>query len=157
MKLQPSDFCRYPEVPLNPLVQKQLAEVMPSARYGSCLERHEWWKHGSCRDQDPNEYFQLASQLTKSVNTSVWVQEFIHERIGKSVKLTELNQSFDTSFGQDAHTKITLLCAKGLLSEVQMNLPADISRTDSLPSLLAKAPKAKNSNCPDTLLIDNPN
>lgn len=157
VKQQPSDFCDYPEVPLNASVQKNLEEVMPSARYGSCLERHEWWKHGTCRNQDPNDYFLLATQLTQEVNASAWVQQFIHERIGKKVTQQELNQSFDASFGQGAHTKVTLDCAKGLLSEIRISLPQVINSSDSLPSLLAKAPKAKKTNCPATLLIDNPN
>ena len=157
VKQQPSDFCDYPEVQLNASVQKNLEEVIPSARYGSCLERHEWWKHGTCRNQDPNDYFLLATQLTQEVNASVWVQQFIHERIGKKVTQQELNQSFDASFGQGAHTKVTLDCAKGLLSEIRINLPQVINSSDSLPSLLAKAPKAKKTNCPATLLIDNPN
>jgi len=131
----------YPEVPLNASVQKNLEEVMPSARYGTCLERHEWWKHGTCRNQDPNDYFLLATQLTQEVNASTWVQQFIHERIGKKVTQQELNQSFDTSFGKGAHTKITLDCAKGLLSEIRINLPQEIKLSDSIPSLLAKAPR----------------
>ena len=157
VKQQPSDFCDYPEVPLNASVQKNLEEVMPSARYGTCLERHEWWKHGTCRNQDPNDYFLLATQLTQEVNASTWVQQFIHERIGKKVTQQELNQSFDTSFGKGAHTKITLDCAKGLLSEIRINLPQEIKLSDSIPSLLAKAPKAKKTNCPDPLSIDKPN
>lgn len=157
VKQQPSDFCDYPEVPLNASVQKNLEEVMPSARYGTCLERHEWWKHGTCRDQDPNDYFLLATQLTQEVNASAWVKEFIQQRIGKKVTQKELNQSFDASFGQGAHTKVTLDCAKGLLNEIRINLPQEIKLSDSIPSLLAKAPKAKKTNCPDPLLIDMPN
>ncbi|SUI90946.1 ribonuclease T2 [Shewanella morhuae] len=157
VKLQPNDFCTYPEFELNPSVRKNLEEVMPSARYGTCLERHQWWKHGTCRSQDPNEYFLLATQLTQAVNASAWVQGFIHERIGKNVTKSELNQSFDASFGKGAHTKMSLECAKGLLSEIRINLPEVIKTSDSLPSLLAKADKAKKGSCPETITIDRPN
>ncbi|PTA48804.1 ribonuclease T [Shewanella morhuae] len=157
VKLQPNDFCTYPEFELNPSVRKNLEEVMPSARYGTCLERHQWWKHGTCRSQDPNEYFLLATQLTQAVNASAWVQGFIHERIGKNVTKSELNQSFDASFGKGAHTKMSLECAKGLLSEIRINLPEVIKTSDSLPSLLAKADKAKKGSCPETITIDQPN
>ncbi|PIW62985.1 MAG: ribonuclease T [Shewanella sp. CG12_big_fil_rev_8_21_14_0_65_47_15] len=157
VKLQPNDFCTYPEFELNPSVRKNLEEVMPSAHYGTCLERHEWWKHGTCRSQDPNEYFLLATQLTQAVNASAWVQKFIHDNIGKSVSKSELNQSFDTSFGQGAHTKISLECAKGLLSEIRINLPEVIKASDSLPSLLAKANRAKKGSCLETIMIDNAN
>lgn len=157
VKQQPNDFCTYPEFELKPSVRKNLEEVMPSARYDTCLERHEWWKHGTCRNQDPNEYFLLATQLTQAVNASEWVQKFIHDNIGKKVSKSDLNQSFDTSFGQGAHTKISLECAKGLLSEIRINLPEVIKTSDSLPSLLAKANKAKKGSCPETIAIDNPN
>ncbi|MGL6123082.1 MAG: ribonuclease T2 family protein, partial [Shewanella sp.] len=108
VKLQPNDFCAYPEFELHPSVRKNLQDVMPSARYGTCLERHEWWKHGTCRSQDPNEYFLVATQLTQAVNASAWVQKFIHDNIGKSVRKSALNQSFDRSFGEGAHTKMSL-------------------------------------------------
>lgn len=157
VKLQPNDFCTYPEFELNPSVRKNLEEVMPSAQYGTCLERHEWWKHGTCRSQDPNEYFLLATQLTQAVNASAWVQKFIHDNIGKSVSKSELNQSFDSSFGQGAHTKMSLECGKGLLSEIRINLPEVIKASDSLPSLLAKANKAGRGSCPETIMIDNAN
>ncbi|MGL4714101.1 MAG: ribonuclease T2 family protein [Shewanella sp.] len=157
VKLQPNDFCAYPEFELHPSVRKNLQDVMPSARYGTCLERHEWWKHGTCRSQDPNEYFLVATQLTQAVNASAWVQKFIHDNIGKSVRKSALNQSFDRSFGQGAHTKMSLECGKGLLSEIRINLPEVIKASDSLPNLLAKANKAKKGTCPETIMIDKAN
>lgn len=157
VKLQPSDFCSYPEVELNASVRKNLEEVMPSARYGTCLERHEWWKHGTCRNQDPNDYFLLATQLTQTINASPWVKNFIHGNIGKKVTKQELNTNFDASFGQGAHTKMSLECAKGLLSEIRINLPEVIKGSDSMPSLLAKANKAGKGSCSETIIIDNPN
>lgn len=157
VKLQPNDFCTYPEFELQPSVRQKLEQVMPSARHGTCLERHEWWKHGTCRSQDPSEYFLLAAQLTQAVNASAWVQKFIHKNIGRSVSKSDLNQSFDSSFGQGAHTKISLECAKGLLSEIRINLPEAIKASDSLPSLVAKAKRAPKGSCPETFAIDNPN
>lgn len=157
LKLQPSDFCSYPEIELNASVRKNLEEVMPSARYGTCLERHQWWKHGTCRNQDPNDYFLLATQLTQTINASAWVKNFIHGNIGKQVTRQELNTSFDKSFGQGAHTKMSLECAKGLLSEIRINLPEVIKGSDSIPALLAKANKAGKGSCPDTIIINNSN
>lgn len=157
VKQQPNDFCTYPKFELDPSVRKNLEEAMPSAYYGSCLERHEWWKHGTCSTQDPNAYFLLATQLTRAVNSSAWVQDFIRNRVGKNVTKSELNQSFDASFGQGAHTKITLVCAQGLLSEIRINLPKIIKNSDPLPNLLAKANRAKRSSCPETIYIDSAN
>jgi ribonuclease T2 len=99
----------------------------------------------------------LASQLTQAVNASAWVQTFIHDNIGKSVSKSELNHSFDSSFGQGAHSKMSLECGKGLLSEIRINLPEIIKASDSLPSLLAKANRAKKGSCPEIIMIDNAN
>lgn len=157
VKQQPSDFCRYPDIALTSSVRKNLEAVMPSARYGTCLERHEWWKHGTCRNQDPNDYFALAAQLTQAVNASSWVSDYISQRIGQKVTKTEMNQAFDNSFGKNAHTKMSLECAKGLLNEVRISLPKELKNSDSLPSLLAKAGKAGKGNCPERFTIDNAN
>ncbi|QYJ78692.1 ribonuclease T2 family protein [Shewanella acanthi] len=157
VKQQPRDFCDYPDVTLSGSVKKSLDKVMPSALHGSCLERHEWWKHGSCRDESPDEYFALSAQLTQEVNASTWVQSFIHDNIGNKVSRTELLKSFEISFGEGSQSKLSLVCAKGLLSEIRLSLPQTIESQDSLPSLLAKAPKAKKGNCPETIAIDQPN
>ncbi len=40
------DFCDYPRLELFTEVRADLEQVMPSAAEGSCLQRHEWFKHG---------------------------------------------------------------------------------------------------------------
>ncbi|MGL5390269.1 MAG: ribonuclease T2 family protein, partial [Shewanella sp.] len=156
VKQSPKHFCDYPALPLSSTVRQQLAEVMPSARYGSCLERHEWWKHGTCRTADPNEYFAIAIQLTEELNASAWVQDFIQPHIGKQVTKKELNQEFDKSFGQGAHKKLSLVCAKGLLSEIRLSLPRDLT-AEPLAELLGKAGRARNGSCPERFTLDQPN
>ena len=53
-------FCNYPKIELSDAERKSLGEVMPGM--GSCLDRHEWWKHGSCAPYTPTEYFTLAGR-----------------------------------------------------------------------------------------------
>jgi ribonuclease T2 len=52
---------------------------------------------------------------------------------------------------------MSLECGKGLLSEIRINLPEIIKASDSLPSLLAKANRAKKGSCPEIIMIDNAN
>lgn len=157
VKQSPKDFCDYPAIALTSAVRQQLDTVMPSARYGSCLERHEWWKHGICRNQDPNEYFAIAIQLTQALNASAWAQDFIQQHIGKQVTKKELKQEFDKSFGQGAQQKLSLVCAKGLLSEIRLSLPQDLNPAESLAEMLGKAKRAPKDSCPERFTLDQPN
>ena len=48
---------------------KSLGEIMPSVAEGSCLDRHEWYKHGTCQtDWNADQYFDTAVRLVKEFN-----------------------------------------------------------------------------------------
>ncbi|WP_367026378.1 ribonuclease T [Methylococcus sp. ANG] len=78
------DFCDYPPVALEPAGKAALAEVMPGS--ASCLERHEWHKHGTCQTaMSSDAYFALAADLTRQFNGS-GIAEFATVRIGRTVR-----------------------------------------------------------------------
>jgi ribonuclease T2 len=145
------DFCKFPVVPLDSQVFTMLGTVMPAAKYGSCLERHEWWKHGTCRDSSANSYYMLSMNLLNDVNNSEFVEHFLQPNIGKSVTLTLFNAAFDNTFGSDAHTRIGINCSKGgVLTEIQINLPKELNK--SFAELLAQGTPQKGS-CPENFSI----
>lgn len=140
----PSDFCSYPEVPLTAETRKNLGQVMPSVAYGTCLERHEWWKHGTCWTGEADAYFIEALRLVQFINESPVVTEVLHAAIGKSIDASALQNAIDAAFGSAASKKFELDCNQDHeLVEVRVSLPANVSADESLPALLQRAPNAK--------------
>ncbi len=71
VRSKPGDFCDYPVLTLFTEIRSNLKQVMPSAAVGSCLQRHEWFKHGTCQTKwSIDEYFDVAIDLTKKFNES---------------------------------------------------------------------------------------
>ena len=65
-------FCSYDPVPMQNATREALARVMPSASHGSCLQRHEWYKHGTCQQEwDADAYYETAIRLLKEFNETV--------------------------------------------------------------------------------------
>ena len=100
----------FPDVTLSNDIETKLNEMMPSTRYNQSLENHEWWKHGTCRDHSPNDYFDLATTLVNKINESSFVTDFIRSNIGKTVSTDQLNSAFDNTFGTGEHKFIALKC-----------------------------------------------
>jgi ribonuclease T2 len=151
VKTQPTQFCSYPPVSLSPEAQKDLAVVMPSVAAGSCLDRHEWYKHGTCQTQwNADGYFEMAVDLTKQFNDS-GIAEFMAANVGKKVKESDFIAKVDTSLGTDAHNRLHLTCNKsGKLVDVFIDLPGNLGTAPKLADLIAQATPTRNgfsSNC----------
>ncbi|BAJ00174.1 ribonuclease T2 family protein [Shewanella violacea] len=153
VKHKPAHFCQYPQVSLSHDLRSRLNRVMPSAKYASCLQRHEWWKHGTCTEQDPEVYFGKAIAFTEQVNQSDFVKHFIADRIGKVVSRSELNTAFNKSFGNQAYRKLSLQCTQGSLREIQIKLPGSLS-SDSIKTLLPKTTNARKGSCGQQFLLN---
>lgn len=140
--------CDYPPVSLNPTVAQELSTLMPSYAYGSCLERHEWTKHGSCQILSSNDYFALALRLTREAAESPF-GAFLHEHSGQQVTRPEIQAAIRETFGKDSIRKIYLGCKNGLLVDVYIQLPALIPGDETLRDLVAKAPELNRyDGCP---------
>ena len=150
----PGDFCAYPAVALAEPVRARLSVVMPSAKFGTCLQRHEWWKHGTCRNQDPNLYYELAMDLLASINRSSFVADFMRNHIGQTVSRDAVHAAFDAAFGAHAHTHISLSCRNGMLTEIQLALPKDLSSCTSLQTLLTQGQTLQGGRCGARFKID---
>jgi len=141
VKKQSANFCDYPEVTLNSKVGDELGKVMPGVK--SCLERHEWHKHGTCSAWQPDEYFQIAVNLTRQFNES-GVASFISSQIGKPVEIKKFLEKVDSVLGKNARQKLELTCQKGNLVDLLINLPGDLKPNESLSQLMARAKDSGN-------------
>lgn len=122
-------FAAYSEVKLTDQTIRELGVVMPSVRAKSYLERHEWYKHGTCSDfnKSADDYFQYAATLVEQFNQLPAVKELVQKNIGKTINkkafFESLNQSLNQSLGENATKSMIFVCnKKGQLTEVQINL-----------------------------------
>jgi len=130
-------FCNYPKLTLSNQIRAQLNEVMPSALEGSCLQRHEWFKHGSCEDDwDVNGYYEVSVRLTREFNES-GIAKWMQANVGRTVATRDFQLQVDASLGVDAHKRLQLKCKKGNLVDVYINLPKDLSDQPLSQLLLA--------------------
>lgn len=140
-------FCDYPVLPLNSRVRSELEVVMPSTAAGSCLQRHEWYKHGSCQQAwDVSSYFEEGIDLLQHFNDA-GMGAFMRSHLGKEVAVESLQQQVDTLFGEGAHRRMKLICSSGMLSDIYINLPSDLEGRSLGELLLAGAANDDSSNC----------
>lgn len=117
-----------------------LLKVMPAAKRG--LHKHEWKKHGTCYGKGADVYFEDSISLINQVNASV-VRDIFAKKIGKVLTKKELMQAFDKSFGKGAGRKVKMMCKKGLITELHINLDGEISKGMDISKLLKSAKNAK--------------
>ncbi|MFQ6372316.1 ribonuclease T2 family protein [Shewanella sp. YIC-542] len=156
VKQKPGNFCDYPPLQLSDETASALKQLMPSYAAGSCLERHEWWKHGRCRDTRPDSYYQLAMALTQQVNAATPLMAFIQKNLGHTVQKQDFLHAWQQAFGADSIHKLTLKCDKQLLSEIRISLPASTTENAALPQLLSEAGTVRPGNCGRSFRIDRP-
>lgn len=147
------NHCDYPPLNLNSNVSSELKKIMPSYNYGSCLERHEWNKHGSCQTLTPDNYFTLAMRLAIEMDQSVF-GNYLTAHKGEKVKLSVLRELIAKAFGSNNAGKIYLGCKDGKLVDVFVELPSLIPFHESLDSLISKAPEYQyHDSCPTNVII----
>jgi ribonuclease T2 len=135
--------CRGPhKVYLPKQLYHELLEVMPAARSG--LHKHEWKKHGTCYGTSPERYFRDAIYLVKEINNSP-VRDLFARNIGKTVTIEQVRYAFDKAFGKGSGRKVKMVCNRGLITELWINLRGEIKEGVDLAKLLKKAPMAKGS------------
>ncbi len=151
------NFCDYPELQLEYNTRQQLNQLMPSAAHGSCLQRHEWFKHGSCQQHwNMDQYYQLAMRLLNEFNGqgANSLSAFIQQRIEQPIRIDKMNQKVDQLFGNNAHKRLQYLCDnKKQLVDIYINLPQQLTQ-QPLSELIQQAPPNFNNRCGDYFVID---
>ena len=110
-----------------------LMEVMPGT--ASYLQRHEWYKHGSCYDDPAETYFLESISLVEQVNDST-VRDLFAGAIGQSLTSAEIREKFDEAFGSGAGQKVQIKCDAGMISEMWINLKGKIETDTPIADLL---------------------
>ena len=137
-----------PEPKLSSATKRLLLSAMPGSASG--LERHEWIKHGTCYDSDPERFFHDALSLTHQVDRSM-LGEYLRSNLGKRVTLAQLRKLFERSFGKGTGSRLAMECRRGLLQELRINIRG---KGDDLKKLLPRAP-ALHSRC-QSAVVDAP-
>ncbi len=154
VKTQPNDFCNYPALGLDASTRTALAQVMPSVQAGSCLERHEWHKHGTCQTAwSNNAYFDVSADLTRQFNES-GVAYFMNRRLGRTVRTADFLARVDAVLGEGAQKRATLVCKNGMLVEVRVALPSDLRPGEDLDALIGRAAPQGGSDCGSSFRVD---
>lgn len=147
-------FCEFDPVPMAPETLEELGVVMPSAAYGSCLQRHEWYKHGTCQTEwNADQYFDSAMRLLKEFNDQ-GMSSFMTENLGQSVSTDAFFEKVDDLFGEGAHRRLQIACSGNDLVDVFINLPLNIPGDASLGDLLQQAPENFRNKCGSSFAVD---
>lgn len=153
-KREVSPFCNYDSVPMQAKTIQELGVVMPSASHGSCLQRHEWFKHGTCQTQwKADAYYQTAMRLLKDFNQS-GMASFMQKNIGKTVSTESFFDAVDKAFSADAHLRLQISCSNGRLVDVYISLPAALPPDQSLGALMQQARPNFRNTCGSTFEVD---
>lgn len=145
--------CDYPAIHFTEFVSSELGRVMPSFTEGSCLERHEWHRHGTCQLQSQNDYFDTAAQLSQRFDQTS-MGSLIRKFNGGYVSLQALKEAFINDFGNDAIDKLYLGCQQGMLVDIWISLPAQASLSLPIKDMVQQAPSmSRRSNCPGNIYI----
>jgi ribonuclease T2 len=148
----PKSWCELPEPEMSGKTRAHLAQTMPGVL--SCLDRHEWIKHGTCAGISAERYFGETLRLTSAVQATAFGQA-IAANVGRDVTPEELIRSFEESFGAGAGTALTLVCSdRGYLSEIRIALQASALEGELDGGDLYLVGPAPASGCPETVRID---
>lgn len=132
-----------PKLEISSALRRELNIIMPGA--ASDLQRHEWYKHGSCYGS-PEVYYRDSVALMKQLNASA-VQSLFASHIGKRLTAKQIRAAFDQSFGAGSGSKVNVRCSGKLIGEIWVNLRGTITAGTSLASLLKQAPEVRKVSC----------
>lgn len=146
-------WCRMPELELTSRTASRVSEIMPGA--ASCLEKHEWYKHGSCSGYAADEYYNRVADLVVYVSTTKFGR-FLSENAGKAVAGDALLAAFESEFGAGTRSLVSLNCTKAggadLLLDVRMTLSRPLRPAPELGKMLL--PGGGKGNCPASFKLD---
>ena len=119
----PATWCSMASYGVSSTTMSNLAMYMPGVQ--SCLDKHEWYKHGSCANMTPDTYWNTADGMISRLNTTSF-SNFIRNNIGKYVSRTQLLNAFNSSQGAGTSSAVALQCTKtnniSYLTEVWINV-----------------------------------
>jgi ribonuclease T2 len=152
---QPETWCNMPALDLADETAKNLSIYMPG--YASCLQNHEWYKHGTCSGLKQNDYFTEAYTLDAKIADSSF-GKFISNNVGKTVKSDNMLDEFEKDFGAGSRKFVNLFCDKVhgevMLSEVRIYLKKQLPKNEVMEGSFALPDRSERGDCPDSFLVD---
>ncbi|MBI3229147.1 MAG: ribonuclease T2 [Burkholderiales bacterium] len=129
----PTTWCSMANYGASSSTMNNLAMYMPGVQ--SCLDKHEWYKHGSCANATPDTYWASADSLISRLNTTSFAN-FVRNNQGKNVSRSQLLSAFGSAFGSGSTAAVALQCTKyngvSYFTEAWINL--DQTRLSSFPA-----------------------
>jgi ribonuclease T2 len=139
-----------PTIKLSTNLVKELTIKMPGV--ASNLHLHEWYKHGTCYSQIPEEYYQESLALLDQINQSK-VRTLFANSINYNISSKKIRNQFERAFGNPATTKVAVKCQqdnyptnRNMITELQLNLQGNI-KPNTLVAELFKQSKTVSPGC----------
>ena len=148
------NWLKLPAVKLSPATNGDLEAAMPGTVAG--LERHEWWKHGTCSGLGADDYFAIAIALMRETERGALAQ-LIVARAGSTVQRKELLAAFEQDFGAKTARALGLDCDRSgaALNEIRIRLKRATIAQGLTAATLAIPSKAPRSDCAAEIQIPN--
>jgi ribonuclease T2 len=109
MALDGGNWLKLPAVKLSVASAHDLELAMPGTTVG--LDRHEWWKHGTCSDLKAEDYFTTAIVLLREVERGSLARLLV-DQAGGTLARKRLLEAFETDFGKGSAKALMLDCEK---------------------------------------------
>jgi len=145
---QAGNWLKLPAVKLSTATGGDLEAAMPGTVAG--LERHEWWKHGTCSGLEAEDYFTTAIALMREVERGALAQ-LIVARAGGNLGRKELLAAFERDFEPKSGRALGLDCDRSsggsVLKEIRIRLKRATIARGLMADNLAIPQKAPRSDC----------
>lgn len=102
-------WCSMDAYPLSGAVRQNLSEYMPGI--ASCLDQHEWFKHGTCAQVTPDQYWTEAIKLVSRLGSTSF-NAFLQTHAGERVTRNQLLAAFEDAFGSGTRSAVSLKCSR---------------------------------------------
>ena len=142
-------WSKLPPIDLSEELFAELAIKMPGV--ASDLHLHEWYKHGTCYSETPEEYYRESLILLDQVNNSL-VQDLFSSNIGQQITDDQIGDRFVEEFGDGVDDKVRIRCSKDnfprnrtMITELWLNLDGTIESDTQISDLFESAPRARSS------------
>jgi len=152
MALDKGNWLKLPPVKLSQASRSDLELAMPGAVAG--LDRHEWWKHGTCSALEADEYFAISVALLREFERRA-IARLIVDSAGGTVQRKQLLDVFELDFGLKSARALLLDCdADGkTLQEIRIRLKRDSVTQGLTKETLAIPAKPPRGNCAPEIQI----
>jgi len=71
------------------------------------------------------------------------VRDLFAKNVGKTLTVEQVRFAFDRAFGKGTGRKVKMVCKKGLITELWINLKGKIDENTNISDLMKQAPIAK--------------